>query len=298
MATKEKGIISYFKFTPGIYTFGDITLMSMEDQGVFINICCYYWTKKCSICLANAKQRFFQWEANINRLLDQEILKQDKEGFLIIEFLDEQWKKFGDVSRIRSESGSLGAEIKKANAKQVPSKCQANGMQMPIYKKRKEKKRKEVTEKNLMLKIPETEIPNLPLFLKISFEFWKLFKKITIEAGSNPTQIDKAKTKDWETEIRVALTKKECSEEQLRKIYIWLDKRKSKSAKFWAKNIKSTAKLREKIPALLECMNSEEQEEKAKSGEVKTTVYPGKIREIGKNNKPGPVKINKIISKP
>ena len=35
--------LPYFKFYPGIYITGDVTLCSLEAQGLFINICSFYW---------------------------------------------------------------------------------------------------------------------------------------------------------------------------------------------------------------------------------------------------------------
>ena len=54
MSTK----LPYFKFYTGEWIKGDITLCSISSQGLFINLCTFYWMKDCSMCLANAKQRF------------------------------------------------------------------------------------------------------------------------------------------------------------------------------------------------------------------------------------------------
>lgn len=115
--------LPYFKFSPGKYLTGDITICDLTDQGVFINICCHYWLKQGSICLANVKQRFSMNEDSVKRLLSSEIIKVDENDKLIIEFLDEQLSEFMDISQKRSEAGISGG---KAKAKQLLSKSKAN----------------------------------------------------------------------------------------------------------------------------------------------------------------------------
>jgi hypothetical protein len=73
--------------------------------------------------LANAKQRFGNCLANLNELLEQNILKVDDNENVVINFLDEQMKDFTDISMKRASAGTLGGIAK---AKQMPSKCQAN----------------------------------------------------------------------------------------------------------------------------------------------------------------------------
>jgi hypothetical protein len=102
-----------------------------------------------------------------------------------------------------------------------------------------------------------SENPNYK-YIITAWQFWKLFRLVTIESGSRTTVIDKAFVEDWSNEVRLMIVKKETSTDELRLIYLWLKKRESKQSKFWAKNIKSTSTLREKYPRLLEEMKSEE----------------------------------------
>jgi len=104
---------------PGEWLRGDITLCTHNTQGVFINLCCYYWMKDCSICLANAKQRFSKDVASLEELLKQDIISLDENENIVIKFLDEQMSEFIDISEKRAISGSIGG---KANAKQMLSK--------------------------------------------------------------------------------------------------------------------------------------------------------------------------------
>lgn len=151
--------LPYFKFYPSEWITGDITLLSNETQGVFINMCIYYWMKDCNLSLANAKQRFSKCLANINELLEQKILKIDSNENIIINFLDEQMNEFVNVSEKRAIAGAKGGLAK---AKQMLSKRLAKSSN--IEKIREEKIRED--------KIREEKEIN------ISFdEFWNLYDK-------------------------------------------------------------------------------------------------------------------------
>lgn len=115
--------LPYFKFQPSEWVTGDITLCSMEAQGLFINLCSFYWIKDCSISLANAQQRFSNYLASLEELQSKQIYKVDSNDKIIIDFLDEQMQKFSDISAKRSKSGGIRTQ---ANAKQMLSKCKAN----------------------------------------------------------------------------------------------------------------------------------------------------------------------------
>ena len=99
--------LPYFKFQASEWVTGDITLCSMETQGLFINLCCYYWIRDCNISLANAKQRFSNCFSLVEELLNKEIILLNDDEKIIIKFLDEQMEKFIDISKKRSKSGAL-----------------------------------------------------------------------------------------------------------------------------------------------------------------------------------------------
>jgi len=50
--------LPYFKFFTGEWMKGDITICSMAAQGLFINICTFYWAKKGDLTLTGVEQRF------------------------------------------------------------------------------------------------------------------------------------------------------------------------------------------------------------------------------------------------
>lgn len=123
--------LPYFKYFPSEWVTGDITLCSMETQGLFTNLCAYYWMKNCSMSLANAKQRFNKHKANITELLEFGIIKTDENENVIINFLDKQMNEFVDVAEKRALAGAKGG---KAKAKQLLSKTKAKHSNKEIDK--------------------------------------------------------------------------------------------------------------------------------------------------------------------
>ena len=114
--------LPYFRFTVSEWLNGDISMEQMEDQGLFINVCAFYWFKDCSLALAKLKQKFKGAEASLNRLLDSGILKVDENDNIIIDFLDEQFIKLSELHNIRSKAGRKGGLSKpKAKPKQKRS---------------------------------------------------------------------------------------------------------------------------------------------------------------------------------
>lgn len=100
--------LPYFKFFPGEWITGDITLESMELQGVFINVCCTYWSKECRVAMAALKQRYGE---AIAKLCKTGILKE-KQDFAVIEFLNEQWTELYERHENNVKNGIKGAEKK------------------------------------------------------------------------------------------------------------------------------------------------------------------------------------------
>lgn len=87
MPSKE---IFYFKFYPQHYLTGNITICSLEAQGLFVNICCHYWQRKCSLTTKQLQARYGHQQDLINELVENEVIKVVDEG-VRIEFLNEQY---------------------------------------------------------------------------------------------------------------------------------------------------------------------------------------------------------------
>ena len=114
--------LPYFRFTVSEWLNGDVSMEQMEDQGLFINVCAFYWFKDCSLAKAKLKQKFSFAEGSLNRLLKAGILKVDKNDNIVIDFLDEQYTNLSELHSVRSIAGRKGGLSKtKAKLKQKRS---------------------------------------------------------------------------------------------------------------------------------------------------------------------------------
>lgn len=104
--------LPYFKFYSSEWSDGDITLLSYKIQGVFINICSYYWSRECNLEYKKFQKRFKNSKSEIKTLLDDEILFIEN-GYLRISFLDQQWHDRGAIIEKNRANGAKGGRPKK-----------------------------------------------------------------------------------------------------------------------------------------------------------------------------------------
>jgi hypothetical protein len=137
--------IPYFKFYINEWINGDITLEEMEIQGVFINICAYYWSKDCELNLNNLKKKFRGYESKIDALIESGIIKVNNQEIVIM-FLNEQLQSKAVQQITNRQNGSLGGRPKKITEEkpnglflETKSKAKEN-QNITNIKERKEKK--------------------------------------------------------------------------------------------------------------------------------------------------------------
>lgn len=109
--------LPYFKFFTGEWLNGDIALEDYELQGLFINVCSYYWHRDCEL---TSKQLNKKFQTDIINYLIPEFIEIDDSGYVQIDFLNEQFNEFTLRKRKLSEAGKKGAENKKLKAKNKP----------------------------------------------------------------------------------------------------------------------------------------------------------------------------------
>ena len=137
--------LPYFQFEPAAYLTGDITICSLEAQGLYLNICCVYWQKNCETTYRRLSKRYASALHLLDELIEEQIIKHDVETDRVtISFLDEQWDVLEKRRKINSENGRKGGLARakataKANAKATPKHIEEN---------RKEEKRKEEKKSN------------------------------------------------------------------------------------------------------------------------------------------------------
>jgi len=99
--------LPYFQFEPGEYLAGDIMFCSYGAQGIFNSICSLYWQKECELNYSQIIKRLGN-EDLISELIQEKIIKVDND-IIIINFLDEQYIKATEKSKVNSTNGSKGA---------------------------------------------------------------------------------------------------------------------------------------------------------------------------------------------
>lgn len=105
--------LPYFKFYVSEWNDGDITLEDLETQGLFINICSVYWSKKGQITLTKLKRRFSQVKPTaFDSLINEGIIKIIDNDLISISFLNEQIEESNKRSIQNAKNGAKGGRPK------------------------------------------------------------------------------------------------------------------------------------------------------------------------------------------
>ena len=139
--------LPYFQFEPAEYLTKDISFCSLSAQGLFINICSYYWQRECKLTKEQFLKRLNN-ELEFNELLNEEVFSIDDEGFISIKFLDLQYAKATNKSVTNSENGSKGGRPKKAKINPNETEIKAN--QNPIKSESKGIREENIKEENII----------------------------------------------------------------------------------------------------------------------------------------------------
>jgi hypothetical protein len=102
--------LPYFKFFTSEWLNGDITLEDYELQGLFINVCSYYWHKECKVTYEQLIKKFHS--NRLVELIGEFMTHDDETNRVYISFLDEQFKEFAVRKEKLSQAGKKGAAIK------------------------------------------------------------------------------------------------------------------------------------------------------------------------------------------
>ncbi|HDY66580.1 hypothetical protein LCGC14_2099450 [marine sediment metagenome] len=104
--------LPYFRFYAGEWLNKDVTLQTMENQGVFINVCSYYWIEDCDLTLKNLHRRFPLHITLIDELIEEGIIDFEDGGKISISFLNEQRAKLLKTHLRLAKSGRKGGKSK------------------------------------------------------------------------------------------------------------------------------------------------------------------------------------------
>jgi len=103
--------LPYFQFEPAEYLTKDVSFCSLSAQGLFINICSFYWQRKCELTKEQFLRRF-NYIDEFNELVKEGIIDVIDEK-IVIKFLLNQYLSVTNKSLINSENGAKGGRPKK-----------------------------------------------------------------------------------------------------------------------------------------------------------------------------------------
>ena len=124
--------LPYFKFEPAEYLTKDVSFCSLSAQGLFINLCAYYWQRGCKLTKPQLLKRM-NHEEELNELINEGVIDL-KSDDIFIKFLDNQLKEVVNTSKVNSVNGSKGGRPKKPklNPNESETKAKLNPNINPI----------------------------------------------------------------------------------------------------------------------------------------------------------------------
>lgn len=164
--------LPYFKFEPAEYLTKDISFCSIGSQGLFINICSYYWQRECSLTVEQVKRRF-NYPNELQELINEGIIDIE-DSVISIKFLDLQYEEATKLSTKNSVNGSKGGRPKKnpneteTKPKQNPTESQTKGIREDKIKEDNKIPTKEEFVAYGLEKMPEVSVESLGL----KYEAW------------------------------------------------------------------------------------------------------------------------------
>ncbi|HTH58278.1 MAG TPA: hypothetical protein VL728_19665 [Cyclobacteriaceae bacterium] len=129
----------YFKFYVSEYNEGDIQLCSWGAQGLFTNLCSFYWSKQGDLFLSKAKRHFKAPEKIWKELIEERVIKIVGEK-IVISFLDEQLAEREIISKQNSDN--VSKRYQKRTIEATPVEIRSTDNSRLVYNK-EEKRREE-----------------------------------------------------------------------------------------------------------------------------------------------------------
>lgn len=123
--------LPYFQFEPAEYLTKDVSFCSLSAQGLFINLCAYYWQRNCVLTKEQVLRRL-NYTDELKELIKEGVIDLSR-GNISIKFLDKQLVNATKLSSKNSLNGSKGGRPKKPKTtekepKLNPTKSQTKGI--------------------------------------------------------------------------------------------------------------------------------------------------------------------------
>jgi len=102
--------LPFFKFEPNQWENGNIQICSREDKGLFIDLCCMYWSRLGDVPFKLAINKLCAGNATaLVSLCDNKIIVVEND-FIRIDFLEEQLSEFDNTRKQNSKNAKEGWE--------------------------------------------------------------------------------------------------------------------------------------------------------------------------------------------
>lgn len=140
--------LPYFQFEPAEYLTKDISFCSLSAQGLFINLCSYYWQRNCKLTVDQLLRRL-DHKTELEELIDEGVIDIEMNA-IKVKFLDDQFEKATSKSKTNSINGSKGGRPRKEKPTETEIKPNQNRIESESKGIREDKIRRD--------KIKEEEI--------------------------------------------------------------------------------------------------------------------------------------------
>ena len=161
--------LPYFQFEPAEYLTKDISFCSLTAQGLFINLCAYYWQRECKLTKDQLLRRL-NYSKELNELIQEKVISV-KENDISVNFLDEQYKKATKLSNTNKINGSKGGRPKKKNPIKTETKAKQNRNESESKGIREDKRKRD------KIKVDKTKEQRKADFEKSLLPFLNDYKK-------------------------------------------------------------------------------------------------------------------------
>jgi len=156
----------YFKFVATEWLTGNISFEDFDVQGLFINICAFYWHRDGNLTFEEVKKRYKR-EDLIQILIDSDYLGED-DNSISISFLDEQLVAANHISKKNSENGKKGVLAKALKLKEILATAEALP-EIGFPKLSKEEQEEEEKKNKNTSKVDTFEFDKLLDYIKKAF---------------------------------------------------------------------------------------------------------------------------------
>ena len=198
--------LPYFKFEPAEYLTKDVSFCSLAAQGLFINLCSYYWQRNCTLTKDQFLKRL-NFENELEELIIEgaiDLINND----IYINFLDVQFEEVKEKSKTNKVNGSKGGRPTKNPIVTEPiTEIKPNGN--PIESESKGIREDKIIEdkiittdsvENRKLKFAHSLEPFIDEFGK---DMIRKFYDYWTESGDKDRKFKLEKQKSWNTKLRL-----------------------------------------------------------------------------------------------